>query len=136
MKKLKKELKENLVGWVFILSLILSISSCYVMIDFSELPTEYTITTQDSFSPDGDGENDTWIPQTNTLWDSYKLTIYDCNNRYVWKTHDQDQEFNGIMEDFSNNGWYDSLYYYSISAKSKEYKVRMYGTIKNTSYLR
>jgi len=57
---------------------------------------------QDAFTPNGDRENDVFIPNALQEWDvQFEMTIYNKQNKVVYKTIDRNEPWNGTL---NNNG--------------------------------
>lgn len=60
------------------------------------LEKEFNLLAPNTFSPNGDGINDTWYPKAlESGYFKFTLTVYDRNNQVVFTTSDPQQEWNG-----------------------------------------
>ena len=56
----------------------------------------FNLLAPNSFSPNGDGTNDTWIPVALTSgYYNFELRVYDRNNNLIFESRDVESKFDG-----------------------------------------
>jgi gliding motility-associated-like protein len=66
---------------------------------YVEVEPMFTFYVPNAFTPDGDGINDTWVPQgANFEYESYNVQIYDRWGGLVWQTDNPNVHWDGINQ--------------------------------------
>lgn len=127
---------EEFWGWVVIISMItgvLMMQGCYAdQALISDLPDLDNIEVKMTFSPDGDGVNDTWAPTTEQDWDKYAVHLNDKYGNLVWFSDDPSEKFDGKI----GREWLTEPYFFFvIFAKKDGRKYYKDGILVNELYI-
>ncbi|HAP70341.1 MAG TPA: hypothetical protein DCR04_11565 [Flavobacteriales bacterium] len=66
---------------------------------YVEVDPMFTFYVPNAFTPDGDGINDTWVPQGESFeYESYNVQVYDRWGGLVWQTDNPDVHWDGMNQ--------------------------------------
>jgi gliding motility-associated-like protein len=138
MKNLTKRIMrvEDFWGWMVISALMLGVlmmQSCYADQNLmSTYPEQDEIGVKYTFSPDGDGVNDTWKPTTQQDWDKYFVEVSDRYGNTIWWSTDPSEEYTGKI---GGSAILDPFVFFIIFAKENGRKYYKEGIVVNELYI-
>jgi len=88
---------------------------CYASVSKNVTSTQdFSLLAPNTFSPDGDGNNETFIPKALLGWEvQFEMSIMDKANKLIYKTTDKNEPWNGKL---NNTGSLleDGLYFWQV----------------------